>query len=318
MIDRNAPGVAVKTQADLLSLNRSGLYYVPAPPTPEELYLKRRIDEIYTAYPFYGSRKITVELRKEIVVNRKTVQRYMSEMGLAAIVPGPHLSRAAPKHPVFPYLLRGLKLTGPNHVWGIDITYIRLRAGWLYLAAVLDWYSRYVVSWELAQSLEMPLVVQTVERALAVATPTICNSDQGSHFTSPQYLDVLQAAQVQISMDGRGRALDNIFTERLWRTVKYEEVYLQEYDSPREARQSLNRYFQFYNQERPHQALAYRSPAQVYFAGQLSLAAPTSVVDMWTTGKPPVAHISTTPTTTTFIPDSTKGNRTLAHPVFVS
>ncbi len=305
------------TQAALLSLNRSGLYYQPVPPSPEELYIKRRIDEIYTARPFYGSRKILVELRKEMVINRKAVQRHMGEMGLAAIVPGPHLSQPAPEHRVFPYLLRGLAITAPNHVWGIDITYIRLRAGWLYLVAVLDWFSRYVLSWELDQTLEMPFVLSAMQRALTVATPTICNSDQGSHFTSPHYLDRLQAAQVQISMDGRGRALDNIFTERLWRTVKYEEVYLHEYDSPREARQGLASYFQFYNQERPHQALAYRTPAEVYVAAQACPTA-TSAVDMWTTGTPPVAHISTAATTTVFIPDSTKGNRTLAQPIFVS
>lgn len=317
MIDYQNAELSLKLQAELLSLSRTSLYYVSVPPTPEELYLKRRIDEIYTARPFYGSRKILAELRQEMVINRKTVQRHMREMGLAAIVPGPHLSKPAPEHRVFPYLLRGLAITAPNHVWGIDITYIRLRAGWLYLVAVLDWFSRYVLSWELDQTLEMPFVLSAVQRALMVATPTICNSDQGSHFTSPHYLDLLQAAQVQISMDGRGRALDNIFTERLWRTVKYEEVYLHEYDSPREARQGLASYFQFYNDERPHQALAYRPPAQVYFADQ---AAPTGTpaVDMWTTGTPPVAHISTAATTTVFISDSTKGNRTLAQPIFVS
>ena len=317
MIEHPNAELSLQLQAELLNLSRASLYYVPVPPGPAELYTKRRIDEIYTARPFYGSRKILVELRKEMVINRKTVQRHMREMGLAAIVPGPHLSQPAPKHRVFPYLLRGLKLTGPNHVWGIDITYIRLRAGWLYLVAVLDWYSRYVLSWELDQTLEMPFVLSAVQRALSIATPTICNSDQGSHFTSPHYLNLLQAAQVQISMDGRGRALDNIFTERLWRTVKYEEVYVHEYDSPREARQGLTSYFQFYNQERPHQALAYRTPAQVYFADK---AAPTGTpaVDMWTTGTAPVAHISTAATMTAFIPDSVKGNRTLAQPIFVS
>jgi putative transposase len=157
-------------------------------------------------------------------------------------------------------------VTAPNHVWGIDITYIRLRGGWLYLVAVLDWFSRYVISWELDQTLEMPFVLTAVQSALQIAVPRIWNSDQGSHFTSPQYIERLQAAQVQISMDGRGRALDNIFVERLWRTVKYEEVYLQEYDSPREARLRLTRYFLFYNTQRLHQSLDYRTPAQVYFA----------------------------------------------------
>lgn len=270
MIEPNHPELPLSLQAELLSLHRSGLYYVPQPPSVEELEIKRRIDEVYTAHPFYGSRKITAVLRQERVINRKTVQRHMREMGLVAIYPAPKLSQRAPKHPVFPYLLRQLDITHPNQVWGIDITYIRLRGGWLYLVAVLDWFSRYVVSWELDQTLEIPFVLHATERALHVATPTIWNSDQGSHFTSPQYVALLQTAGVQISMDGRGRALDNIFTERLWRTVKYEEVYLHDYESPHEARQGLTTYFKFYNTERPHQALAYRTPAEIYRTRQAS------------------------------------------------
>jgi putative transposase len=261
----------VSTQADLLSLNRSSLYYQPVPPSPEELWIKRRIDELYTACPFYGSRKITVELNKEMVINRKAVQRHMREMGLSAICPGPNLSKRHTEHAIFPYLLRNLTATRPNHVWGVDITYVRLRGGWLYLVAVLDWYSRYVVSWELDQTLEMPFVLDAVDRALAQATPTIWNSDQGSHFTSPQYIDRLKQANVQISMDGKGRALDNIFTERLWRTVKYEEVYLHDYAQPKEARQQLGQYFEFYNHQRPHQALDYLTPAQLYFGKETRL-----------------------------------------------
>lgn len=260
--DRELP---VSIQAELLSLNRSGLYYQPVPPSPEELWIKRRIDEIYTQWPFYGSRKITVELRKERVINRKAVQRHMREMGLSAMMPGPNLSQRRQEHAVFPYLLRNVTAAAPNHIWGIDITYIRLRSGWLYLVAVLDWYSRYVVSWELDQTLEMPFVLAAVDRALAQATPAIWNSDQGSHFTSPQYLERLRHADVQISMDGKGRALDNIFTERLWRTVKYEEVYLHDYAHPKEARRHLTHYFDFYNFQRVHQALDYLTPAQVYY-----------------------------------------------------
>jgi putative transposase len=199
------------------------------------------------------------------VVNRKAVQRHMQEMGIAGIAPGPHTSRRHPAHPVYPYLLRSITAAQPNHVWGIDITYVRLQGGWLYLVAVLDWYARYVVAWELDQSLELGFVLEAVEQALAVGRPTLWNSDQGSHFTSPQYLARLEARGIQISMDGKGRALDNVFVERLWRSVKYEEVYLQSYATPREARQSLARYFHFYNHERPHQALAYRTPAAVYF-----------------------------------------------------
>jgi putative transposase len=242
-------------------------------PSAAELHIKRRIDEIFTAHPFYGSRKITAVLQPELGLNRKAVQRHMREMGLAAICPGPNLSKRAAAHAVYPYLLRHLTITRPNQVWGLDITYIRLAAGWLYLVAVLDWFSRYVVSWELDQTLEQTFVLQALERALVQATPEICNSDQGSHFTSPQYLALLNARAVRISMDGKGRALDNIFTERLWRTVKYEEVYLHEYASPREARQSLSQYFPFYNHQRPHQALDYRTPADVYLGGMKPKAA---------------------------------------------
>jgi putative transposase len=227
--------------------------------------LKHRIDEIYTAHPFYGSRKIAVALQPDFMANRKAVQRHMREMGIAGITPGPNLSKRSEAHRLYPYLLRNLSITRPNQVWGIDITYIRLQAAWMYLVAILDWFSRYVISWELDQTLELPFVLRAVERALAQATPEIWNSDQGSHFTSPQYTERLLAAQIQISMDGRGRALDNIFVERLWRSVKYEEVYLHDYRSPREARGGLTRYFEFYDHERPHQALQYRTPAQVYF-----------------------------------------------------
>ena len=176
------------------------------PPSPQELYVKRRIDEVYTAHPFYGSRKITAVLRAERVINRKTVQRHMHEMGIAGICPGPHTSQRNAEHRVFPYLLRHVTASHPNHIWGIDITYIRLLAGWVYLVAVLDWYSRYVIAWELSDTLALPFVLECAQRALAQATPQIWNSDQGSHFTSPQYLDLLLSASVQISMDGRGRA----------------------------------------------------------------------------------------------------------------
>lgn len=255
----------MKTQAQLLSLSRASLYYQPRGPSVEEFAVKHRIDEIYTAHPFYGSRRITAILQKDMIISRERVQHYMRDMGLAGIAPGPHTSKPHPENRIYPYLLCDVRIEQPNQVWGIDITYIRLHAGWLYLVAVLDWFSRYVVSWELDQTLELPFVLTAVERALRQAQPQIWNSDQGSHFTSPQYTALLQAAQVQISMDGRGRAMDNIFTERLWRTVKYEEVYLHDYGTPREARQGLTRYFGFYNHERPHQALDYRTPAQVYF-----------------------------------------------------
>jgi putative transposase len=265
MLEPRSLELSLKTQAELLGVSRSSLYYRPMPPSLEEVALKHRIDEIYTRWPFYGSRRIAVVLnQEEIAVSRLTVQRYMREMGISGIAPGPNTSKAAPEHKIYPYLLRHVSAAYPNHIWGIDITYIRLRGGWMYLVAILDWFSRFVVAWEVDQTLELPFVLNTVDRALEQATPTIWNSDQGSHFTSPQYLDRLLSAAVRISMDGRGRAADNIFTERLWRSVKYEEVYLNDYASPREARLGLARYFRFYNFERPHQALDYQTPAQVY------------------------------------------------------
>jgi putative transposase len=257
--------VSVLVQAQLLSISRSSLYYRPVPASGEEVALRHRIDEIYTRWPFYGSRRVTATLVREgHTINRKRVQGCMREMGIAGICPGPNLSKHNPEHKVYPYLLRGLCIEAPDQVWGIDITYIRLRAGWMYLVAVLDWFSRYVVSWEMDQSLEIAFVLSAVDQALSRAVPEICNSDQGSHFTSPTYLDRLQDRGVRISMDGKGRAIDNIFTERLWRTVKYEEVYLSSYDSPRTARRQVGEYLRFYNDERPHQSLSYRTPAEVY------------------------------------------------------
>ena len=265
MLELRSLELSLKAQAELLGLSRSSLYYHPLPPSPEEVAIKHRIDAIYTRWLFYGSRKITVVLnQEEIAVSRPTVQRYMREMCISGIAPGPNTSKPAPEHKIYPYLLRHISASYPNHVWGIDITYVRLRSGWMYLVAVLDWFSRFVVTWESDQTLELPFVLNAVDRALQQATPTIWNSDQGSHFTSSQYLDRLSAANIQISMDGRGRAADNIFTERLWRSVKYEEVYLNDYAAPRHARSGLAQYFHFYNFERPHQALGYQTPAQVY------------------------------------------------------
>jgi putative transposase len=290
-VDRADPDLSLKEQAALLSLSRSSLYYRPVGPSPEEVARKHRIDAIYTASPFYGARRIAAQLAREgQPLNRKTVARYMAEMRLTAIYPGPNLSKRAAQAAIYPYLLRDLPIVRTNQVWGVDITYVRCRHGWLYLVAVLDWFSRYVLSWELDQTLAQPFVTAAVERALAQATPDIWNSDQGSHFTSPQYTGLLKAAGVRISMDGRGRALDNVFTERLWRTVKYEEIYLHEYTSLREARSGLTRYFDFYNQRRLHQALGYRPPVEVYTPQPGGGNGDSS-------GGP--APISTTPTTTT-------------------
>jgi putative transposase len=268
LVERDSRELPLTTQCELLSLNRSSLYYQPVPVSDQEIALKHAIDEVYTASPFYGSRRIAEELRqhRHMPVARETIQRCMREMGIAGICPGPNLSKRNARHMIYPYLLRHVTAGYPNHVWGIDITYIRLRGGWMYLVAVLDWYSRYVVSWELDQTLAMPFVLAAVQRALAQARPAIWNSDQGTHFTSVQYTQLLLDAGVQISMDGRGRAMDNIFTERLWRTIKYEEVYLKEYASPRDARRSLAEYLDFYNYRRLHQALDYQTPAALYCA----------------------------------------------------
>jgi putative transposase len=265
-VEHGSTELPVTLQADVLSHNRASLYYHPQSPSASEVALKHRIDEIYTQHPFYGSRRITAQLQQEgVEINSKAVQRHMREMGIEGISPGPNLSQRQHKQGVYPYLLRHITSAYPNHIWGIDLTSIRLRTGWMYLVAILDWYSRFVVSWELDQTLEMPFVLVAMQRALAQARPSICNSDQGSHFTSPQYAQLLLAAEVQISMDGKGRALDNVFTERLWRTIKYEEVIIHEYGSPKEARQQLRDYLQFYNYQRLHQSLGYHTPASVYF-----------------------------------------------------
>ncbi len=274
LVEKTDGELDLQAQADLLNLSRSSLYYQALPISAEEIAIKHRMDAIYTAYPFYGSRRMQATLVKDdqIDISRQRVQRYMREMGIAGICPGPNLSRRDAEQRIYPYLLRGITAGHRDHIWGVDITYIRLKGGWLYLVAIIDWFSRYVISWELSQTLEMPFVLVATERALAQATPLIWNSDQGSHFTSPQYTALLLAAGVQISMDGKGRASDNIFTERLWRTIKYEEVYPREYASPKEARRSLAEYLDFYNYRRRHQALAYQTPAATYYGRPASPA----------------------------------------------
>ncbi len=211
LLERGTSMLPLSVQADLLGISRSSLYYQPRQPSIEEVTLKHRIDALYTQYPFYSSRRITAQLRRDgLIVNRKAVQRHMREMGIAGICPGPNLSRRVHGAQVYPYLLRNLTCRYPNQVWGIDVTYIPLQTGWMYLVAVLDWFSRYVISWELDDTLQAPFVLEAVKRALEQATPEIWNSDQGSHFTSPQYRDLLRAAGVQISMDGKGRALGGL------------------------------------------------------------------------------------------------------------
>jgi len=257
----------------LLGLARSSWYYQPRLPSATTQELLDRLDAQYTRTPFYGTRRMTAWLRSEgYPVNRKRVRRLLQLLGLETIYPKPRTSTPAPGHRLYPYLLRGLPITHADQVWSSDITYIRLRQGWVYLVAILDWYSRYVVAWQLSNTLDGAFCLAALERALRQARPLIFNTDQGSQFTSLEFTARLQAADVQISMDGRGRALDNIFVERLWRTVKYEEVYLKGYETVPGATRSLGDYFRFYNEERLHQALAYQTPAAVYHEGATSRA----------------------------------------------
>lgn len=227
MVEPAQPNVSLSAQADLLSLSRSSLYYKAALPSATEVAAKHRIDELYLEYPYYGARRMAAQLQREgHSIDRKTARAYMKEMSLLAIYPGPNLSKRQSEHRVFPYLLRGVTATHPNHIWGSDITYIRLRASWMFLMVVLDWYSRYFVSWTLDDRLELPFVLEAAANALAKATPQIWNTDQGSQFTSSQFRQMVAASGSQISMDGKGRALDNIFTERLWRTIKLDFVHV--------------------------------------------------------------------------------------------
>jgi putative transposase len=243
-----------------LGLPRSTAYYRPAGESAENLALMRRIDEQYLRTPFYGSRKLAAVLG----VNRKRVQRLMGVMGLEAIYPQRRTTRPAAGHKIYPYLLRNVEISRPDQVWSSDITYVPLHHGFLYLTAVIDWCSRYVLSWRLSNTLEGSFCLEALEEALARATPEIFNSDQGSQFTATAFTSRLETAGVAISMDGRGRALDNVFVERLWRSVKYEEVYLKDYRDGWEAESSLAAYFRFYGHERVHQSLGYRTPAEVY------------------------------------------------------
>ena len=257
--------LSIARQCELLGLARSSYYYEPLEEREENLLLMRLLDEQYTRTPFYGTRKMTAWLQLQgYRVNRKRVTRLLRTMGLEALTPQPSTSRLAVEHPKYPYLLRGMTVERINQVWSTDITYIRLRRGFVYLVAVLDWFSRYVLSCELSITLDTSFCLEALDRALQVATPAIFNTDQGVQFTSHDFTRRLEVAQIRISRDGRGRAFDNIFVERLWRTVKYEEVYLKDYDTVAEATRNLKEYFIFYNQERLHQALGYKTPAAVY------------------------------------------------------
>ena len=261
------PEVSLRRQCELLGVNRSSLDYVAKGESELNLAVMRMIDETHTKIPFYGRRRMREHLfRQGVDVNVKRVGRLMNMMGIETIYPRRNLSKPNPEHRVFPYLLRGVRIDSQDHVWSTDITYIRMRHGFMYLMAIMDWYSRYVLAWRLSNTLETDFCLEALEEALSGdRLPDIFNTDQGSQFTSKAFTDRLLKEAIQVSMDGRGRAFDNIFTERLWRTVKYEEVYLFDYEDGFEATERLGKYFLFYNQERPHQSLQYQTPAEVYF-----------------------------------------------------
>jgi putative transposase len=259
----------MRRQCELLGLPRSSFYYEPAGETAENLRLMRRIDETYTAHPFFGSRRMTAWLQgQEEAVNRKRVQRLMRLMGLEAIYPKPRLSVAGAGQRIYPYLLRGVEVTRADQVWSADITYVPLVGGFMYLVATIDWFSRYVIAWQLSNTLDGAFCLEMLEEALGTGQPEVFNTDQGVQFTAAAFAGRLETAGVAVSMDGRGRCLDNVFVERLWRSVKYEDLYLRGYETVPHLGQGLARYFAFYNEERPHQALGYRTPAQVYREGR--------------------------------------------------
>jgi len=265
-VKRNNRRISVYSQCNLIGLARSSYYYRTKRPGKDDQAIMRLIDEQYTKTPFYGVRRITTALRRlGCLVNHKRIARLMRIMGLEAIYPKPRLSKAREEHRKYLYLLRGLSIMRPNQVWSTDITYIRLRSGFVYLAAIMDWFSRYVVSWVLSNTLDTFFCLDMLDNALKVNRPEIFNSDQGSQFTSSDFTGKLEDNGIRVSMDGRGRVYDNIFVERLWRTVKYEEVYLKDYSDMHEAKIYLGLYFDFYNNERPHQSLKNRTPGEVYY-----------------------------------------------------
>ncbi len=270
MVDREHPKLSVVRQCSLLGISRSSVYSRPAEADDYELELMSLIDRQYLVRPYYGSRRMTVWLRTQgHSVNRKRVQRLMRLMGIEAVYRRPNISKPSQQHKVYPYLLRGVEINRINQVWASDITYIPMARGFMYLVVIMDWYSRYVLSWRLSNTLDADFCVDALEEALSKAKPEIFNTDQGSQFTSDAFTGTLLEHGIQISMDGKGRYLDNIFVERLWRSVKYEEVYLKAYENVDEAKAGLGAYLDFYNDDRPHQSLGYQTPYQVFEDGKI-------------------------------------------------
>jgi len=266
LVQPDHKGLSVARQCQLLGLPRSSLYYLPVGISDEERALMRAIDRLYTQRPYFGSRRILHELRLAgHTVNRKRVQRLMQVMGLQGMVPGPHTSKPHPDHPIYPYLIGGIDVLRPNQVWAADITYIPLESGWGYLVAIIDWHSRAILSWRLSNTMTVDFCVEALEEALRHhGTPEYFNTDQGAQFTSPDFTGILKREDVTISMDGKGRATDNIFIERVWRSLKYEDVYLRDYATLAEAEVGIGKWIRFYNLRRPHQSLDNRTPMEVY------------------------------------------------------
>ncbi len=264
LVEPENPDISISRQLALLHLARSSYYYETRE-NPEEEVLMKEIDKIHTATPFYGTRRLRHELfRKGYSAGRKQITRLLRKMGLKTAYPKPRTSISNAQHKKYPYLLKNMKIDKPNQVWATDITYIKLRTGWIYLVAIIDWHSRYILAWEISTSLDTTFCISALESALRKEKPEFFNSDQGVQFTCKNFVRILESAGVKISMDGKGRCYDNIFVERLWRTIKYEEVYLKAYESVKEAYDSLKRFILFYNNERPHQSLDYKTPAEVY------------------------------------------------------
>lgn len=258
----------------MLGMCRASLLYRSRPMNGRDEVMLNEIDDIFTSCPFYGSRRIRQELmRRGHAVNRKKIRRMMRLLGIQAIYPKKSLSRRNPEHKTYPYLLRDVEITRRDQVWSMDITYIRLRGGHVYLTAIIDWHTRYVLAWALSTTLDGGFCCETLREALKRGTPEVFNTDQGCQFTAKEFVEILEKRHIQISMDGRGRALDNVFVERLWRSVKYEEVYIKDYETVRECRESLRSYFRFYNERRLHQSLNYETPAERYYITHMEDAA---------------------------------------------
>lgn len=279
LIDPDLPGLSVRCQCALIGLARASYYYTPVSETPENLEIMALIDRIHLDHPFYGRRRMVAVLKQRgRLINHKRARRLMAQVGISAMYPKPRTTNTSKEHKKFPYLLRGVKANRVNHVWSTDITYVPVSGGYLYLTAVMDWYSRFVLAWRLSNNLEARFCIETLLDALRHGTPDIFNTDQGVQYTSLDFVSELESRGIAVSMDGKGRALDNVFIERLWRTVKYEEVYLKAYESGIDAHSNLAGYFDFYNNERPHQSLSYRPPREV-FLGEIEQLSSVAVTE---------------------------------------